>query len=140
MSQNKTQKTTQSAAQFINDIADPGKRADCKALAKMMRAATGKNAKMWGSSIVGFGTYDYKYDSGREGSHLVVGFSPRAQNLSIYIMPGFGRFGPLMSRLGKHKTGRSCLYIKNLQDVDRKVLQLLIEKSVKYMRGRYYTY
>jgi len=140
MSENKTQKTTQSAARFIDNIADPRKRADCKALAKMMRAATGKNAKMWGTSIIGYGTYDYRYESGREGNFMLVGFSPRAQNLSIYIMPGFNRFKPLLSRLGKYKTGRSCLYINSLQDVDRKVLQLLIENSVKCMCSKYNTY
>ena len=140
MAENKTKATKASTAAFINGIADAKRRAECKAVAKMMRAATGKNAKMWGTSIVGYGTYDYKYESGREGSFMITGFSPRAQNLTIYIMPGFTPFAALMNKLGKYKTGKSCLYIKKLEDVDQKVLQTLIERSVKWMRRKYHTY
>ncbi len=102
-----------------------------------MRAATGNQAKMWGTSIVGYGSYDYKYASGREGTWPICGFSPRAQNISIYIMPGFSRFRKLMNKLGKYKTGKSCLYIKQLGDVDQEVLQELIDSSVKEMRRMY---
>jgi hypothetical protein len=103
----------------------------------MMREATGKRAKMWGTSIVGFDKYDYKYESGRCGTFMLTGFSPRAQNISVYIMPGFKKFGALMKKLGKHKTGKSCLYIKRLADVDQKVLSRLIKESVKEMRRIY---
>ena len=137
MAELKTRKTTRSVTDFLNGVADKQKRADCKAIAKMMRAASGKRAKMWGASIVGYGSYHYKYASGREGDFFECGFSPRAQNISIYIMPGFKGFGPLMKKLGKHKTGKSCLYIKRLADVDEAVLAKLIEESVKTMRRKY---
>ena len=106
----------------------------------MIRAATGKNAKMWGTSLIGYGTYDYQYASGREGSFFVAGFSPRAQNIAIYIMSGFGEHASLMKKLGRHKTGKSCLYIKKLDDVNLRVLQSLIERSVKYMQKTYKCY
>jgi len=105
-----------------------------------MRAATGKNAKMWGSSMVGYGRYDYRYASGREGTYFVTGFSPRAQNIVVYIMPGFSHFGVLMNKLGRYKTGKSCLYIRCLKDVHVDTLNALIEGSVKYMRKNYVTY
>ena len=137
MSDLKTKQTTQSVADFLNTIEDKTKRADCRVVAKLMREATGKRARMWGTSLVGFGTYDYKYSSGREGSWPLVGFSPRKQNLTLYIMPGFSKFDELMSRLGKYKTGKSCLYIKTLDDVDQKKLKALIDGSVKYMKRKY---
>lgn len=140
MAENKTRRTKSSVADFLNGIADIKRRADCKSVAKMMRAVTGKNAKMWGSSIVGFGTYDYKYASGREGSFFLCGFSPRAQNLVIYVMSGFSQHKSLMTRLGKYSTGKSCLYVKNLDDINSKLLQSLTERSVKYMRKTYTTY
>ena len=102
-----------------------------------MRKATGKRAKMWGPSIVGYGQYHYKYDSGREGDFILTGFSPRKQNLVVYIMPGFSPFASLMKRLGKYKTGKSCLYIRKLDDIDESVLDQLISKSVQLMRERY---
>ncbi len=92
---------------------------------------------MWGTSIVGFGTYDYKYASGRQGTWPLVGFSPRSRNLTLYIMPGFSSFDKLMGQLGKYKTGKSCLYIKSLQDVDQKRLKALIHGSVKIMKRMY---
>jgi hypothetical protein len=137
MAELKTKPTGVSVTAFIKEIADPEQRADCRAIAKMMRAASGKRAKMWGSSIVGYGSYDYKYASGREGTFMECGFSPRAQNISIYIMPGFSKFGSLMKKLGKHKTGKSCLYIKRLGDVDTDVLATLIDESVRAMRKKY---
>lgn len=136
MAKNKTQPTTASVTEFVASIADSKKRADCKRIAKMMRAATGKRAKMWGPSIVGYGSYDYRYASGREGTFMETGFSPRAQNIAIYIMPGFAPYKALMKRLGKHKTGKSCLYVKRLDDVDTAVLEELIRESVVEMRRR----
>ncbi len=137
MAELKTKKTSASVAAYLNAITDKQKRSDCKAVAKMMRDATGKRARMWGGSLVGYGSYDYKYASGREGTWFVCGFSPRAQNITIYIMPGFSGFKKLMNKLGKYKTGKSCLYIKKLQDVDQKTLGELITGSVKEMRRRY---
>ncbi len=114
-------------------------RADAKKVAAMMRRATRKRARMWGPSIVGFGSYHYRYASGREGDFMITGFSPRKQALTVYIMPGFSRFSKLMSRLGNYRTGKSCLYIKRLADVDEDVLNQLIEESVAYMRAHYET-
>ncbi len=100
---------------------------------------TRRPPRLWGTSIVGFGTYHYKYDSGREGSHLITGFANRKQSLTLYIMGGFAEFDDLMARLGPHKTGKSCLYIKDLDDIDMKVLRQLVRKSVAYMRKTYPT-
>ena len=133
----KTRATTAKVSDFLAGIKDSQKRADCKAIGAMMRKATGKRAKMWGSSIVGYGSYHYAYASGREGDWMECGFSPRAQNISVYIMPGFKPFNGLLKKLGKYKTGKSCLYIKRLDDVDRTVLEKLIVESVKEMRRRY---
>jgi hypothetical protein len=137
MTENKTKPTSASVTEFVNAIEDPQKRADARKVAAMMRRATGKRAKMWGSSIVGYGTYHYRYDSGREGDFLLTGYSPRKQALTVYILAGFERFGPLMKKLGKYKTGKSCLYIKRLADVDENVLEQLINESVDYMRANY---
>lgn len=137
MAENKTKKNTASVASYLNAIDDPRKRSDAKKVAAMMRRATGKRARMWGSSIVGFGEYHYKYESGREGDWALVGFSPRKQNLVVYIMPGFDNFPALMKKLGKYKTGKSCLYLNKLDDVDHAVLEKLIGDSVKVMRKRY---
>lgn len=140
MAENKTKATKVSVAEFVNSIEDRQKRADARKVAAMMRRATGKRAKMWGPSIVGYGTYHYKYESGREGDFMITGFSPRRQALTVYILAGFGRFDTLMGKLGKYKTGKSCLYIKRLSDVDEKVLEKLIDGSVKYMRKNYETW
>jgi len=140
MAENKTKATKASVTEFMNSIEDPQKRADARKVAAMMRRVTGKRARMWGSSIVGYGSYHYKYASGREGDFMVAGFSPRKQALAVYIMAGFGRFEALMSKLGKYKTGKSCLYIKRLSDVDEKVLEKLIAGSVEYMRKTYETW
>ena len=137
MAELKTKKTSASVAAYLNAITDKQKRSDCKAVARMMRGATGKRARMWGGSLVGYGSYDYKYASGREGTWFTCGFSPRAQNITIYIMPGFSGFKKLMNKLGKYKTGKSCLYTKKLEDVDQKTLEKLIAGSVKEMRRRY---
>ena len=139
MAELKTKQNNASVNAFLAAIEDRQQRADAKKVSAMMRTATGSRARMWGESIVGFGSYHYKYASGQEGDWPIVGFSPRKQNLSIYIMPGFGQFDKLTAKLGKHKTGRSCLYIKRLADVDETVLRKLIDGSVKRMRKRYET-
>ena len=135
--QNKTTENKADVDQFLNTVKDEQKKADCQELKSMMERITNKPAKMWGASIVGFDTYHYKYASGREGKFMKVGFSPRAQNLTVYIMPGFDRYTALMAQLGKHKTGKSCLYIKRLEDVDRDVLEKLIKGSFDYMTNKY---
>ena len=139
MAELKTKKNNASVTAFINSIDDKQQRADARRIAAMMRQATGSRAKMWGTGIVGFGSYHYKYASGQEGDWPLVGFSPRKQNLSLYIMPGFSGFAGLMKKLGKYQTGKSCLYIKRLDDVDNKVLEELIDVSVKHMRNKYDT-
>ena len=134
---NKTVANQASATEFMKGVEDERKRKDSRALAKMMREITGKNAKMWGSSIVGFGTYHYRYESGREGDFMITGFSPRKQNLTVYVMNGFEPYRAQLKRLGKHKLGKSCLYLKSLDDVDLEVLRGILEHSVADMRKRY---
>ncbi|GAA4855950.1 DUF1801 domain-containing protein [Luteimonas vadosa] len=137
MAELKTKPGTESVAAFIDAVEDEGKRKDCKALVAMMRKATGCKPVLWGGAMVGFDRYRYRYDSGREGEWFIVGFAPRKQTLSVYIMPGFEAFSELRAKLGKHSTGRSCLYIKRLADVDMDVLEALIEASVVVMRTRH---
>lgn len=139
MAENKTKPTKKSVTAFIKDIQDEQMRRDARKVAAMMREATGTRAKMWGASIVGFGEYHYKYASGREGDFMITGFSPRKQALTLYVIPGFRHFEALMGKLGKYKTGKSCLYIRRLSDVDEQVLKRLITASVKYMREHYET-
>ena len=139
MAELKTKPTRASVTAFVNAIDDPAKRRDVKKIAAMMRRATGKRPKMWGSSMVGYGHYEYRYDSGHSGEYFVTGYAPRKQALTVYIMSGFSPFGPLMKKLGKYKTGKSCLYIKRLDDVDEGVLEELITRSVTEMRKRYKT-
>ncbi len=139
MAENKTKPTKLSVTAFMNGIEDPAMRRDARKVSAMMRKATGSRARMWGSNIVGFGEYHYKYDSGREGDFMIAGFSPRKQALTLYVIPGFKPFAPLMKKLGKYKTGKSCLYIKRLSDVDEDVLAKLIGESVKLMRKKYET-
>ena len=136
-SANKTKPTSVSVASFIAALGDPTKRGDAKALVKLMQGATGEKPKMWGPSIIGFGSYHYKYESGREGDMPIVGFSPRKPAIVLYIMLGLGNSKALLDKLGKHKTGKGCLYIKTLADVDLKVLEQLIVKSVKAVRAKY---
>jgi hypothetical protein len=139
MAENKTKPTKRSVTAFINGIDDKQKRADVKKVAAMMRKATGARAVMWGPGIVGYGQYHYQYASGREGDFMVTGFSPRKQALTVYIIPGFNPFDSMMKKLGKYKTGKSCLYINRLSDVDESVLERLIWASVKHMRKNYET-
>jgi hypothetical protein len=118
---------------FIGAIPDEMRREDCRTLVEMMRVATHSEPKMWGPAIVGFGQYHYKYDSGREADWFLAGFSPRKSALTLYIMAGFDRYDGIMARLGKYKTGKSCLYIKKLSDIDLDVLRELVNESVKHM-------
>lgn len=137
MAKNKTVETSMSVTTFLNGVEPAQKRKDAKAIAALMRKASGKRAKMWGATMVGYGRYHYKYDSGREGDALRIGFSPRKSNIAIYIMPGFTGFKGLLKKLGKHKTGSSCLYINKLDDVDIDVLNEIIVKSLKIMDKKY---
>jgi hypothetical protein len=130
----KTKATEVSPVDFLNQISEEQRRQDCFTVLEMMRAATGAEPKMWGSSILGFGHYRYKYSSGEENDWFLTGFSPRKANLTLYLMGGFNENQSLLERLGKFKTGKGCLYIKKLQDVDLSVLQRLIEQSVQRMR------
>lgn len=133
----KTKPTQQSVTAFINSVENDTRRADAKQLLKIFKATTGMPAKMWGPSIIGFGTYHYRYESGREGDWMLAGFSPRKGNLALYIMSGFSHYEALLKKLGKHKTGASCLYINKLADIDPEVLRQLISTSVKYMQEKY---
>ena len=133
----KTQKTDASVTDFLNAVDHEGKRKDSFALLELMREITGEEPAMWGPSIVGFGTYKYKYASGREGEWPVVGFSPRKRTLTLYIMPGFARYEALLADLGKYKTGKSCLYINKLKDVDQDTLRELVQQSVRHMQEAY---
>jgi hypothetical protein len=119
---------------FLGGIADAQRRADCRTLVRLMKAATGAAPKMWGPSIIGFGSYRFRYASGRLGEWFLTGFAPRKNDLTLYIMPGFSAYSRLLARLGKHKTGRSCLHIKRLADVDLDVLDQLIGESVEHTR------
>ena len=131
MAELKTKKTDASVEEFIDSVEDETKREDCRTLVKLMSKVTKQPAAMWGSSIIGFGSYDFKYASGREGTWMQTGFSPRKQNLTLYIMDGFSNYDEYLSQLGKHSTGKSCLYVKRLEDIDMKVLEKMIRESVK---------
>lgn len=131
MAELKTKVNDQPVTAFLDSVADEDRRQDCYTILEIMKKATRAEPKMWGDSIVGFGSYHYTYASGREGDWLLTGFSPRKQNLTLYIMSGFSDFEELLSRLGKHKTGKGCLYIKKLTDVDLAVLEELIDRSVR---------
>jgi Domain of unknown function (DU1801) len=130
-SANKTQPTDQSVTGFLNAVSHPTRRADGLALDALFRSVTGFDPVMWGPSIVGYGRYHYTYASGRQGDFLATGFSPRKASLSIYIMPGYGVFGDIMARLGKHKTGRSCVYVNKLANIDLDVLGELIRAGLR---------
>ncbi|HSZ61136.1 MAG TPA: DUF1801 domain-containing protein [Terriglobales bacterium] len=136
MADNKTKPTKLSVAAFIAAIIDPARRADTKALIKMMQSATGEKPQMWGSSIIGFGSYHYRYESGREGDMPLIGFSPRKAATVLYNLIGSSDCKALLVKLGKHTTGKGCLYIKKLSVVDPQVLEAMIVKSVAAMRVR----
>ena len=135
MSDLKTRPTGASVEAFLRDIDDETKRKDCRAVLKMMKQATGAKPKMWGESIVGFGSYHYKYASGREGDWFLTGFAPRKRNLTLYIMSGFAEYDALLSRLGKYKTGKSCLYVNKIEDIDLQTLRELVEQSVEHLKS-----
>lgn len=137
MSGNKTVETDASVENFIHSVDKEQTRRDCWDLIAMMQEITGCQPKMWGSSMIGFGSYHYKYESGREGDMLVTGFSPRKAALALYVMPGFEAFEKKLEKLGSYKTGKSCLYLKNLEVVDRDVLHEIISTSVDIMKSRY---
>lgn len=137
MAENKTRETDASVDAFLDGVANEQRREDCRAVVELMAEVSGEPAKMWGKSIIGFGTYHYRYESGREGDLMRVGVSPRARELTLYIMPGFSNYGDLMSRLGAHRTGKSCLYIKRLSDVDLDVLRTLIAASLEALSARW---
>lgn len=137
MTELKTQVNDADVMEFLHQIEDEAKQKDALRVLEMMKEITGEPAKMWGKSIVGFGTYHYKYASGREGDWMATAFSPRKANLTIYIMPGFEKYPELMEKLGKYKTGRSCLYLKKLEDVDEKILRKLIKKGYEDIRKMY---
>ena len=130
----KTKVNDASVMEFLNSVADEQKRDDCFEILKMMKQVTKEEPKMWGESIVGFGSYHYKGKSGREGDWMLTGFSPRKQNLTLYLMGGFDTHADLLNNLGKFSTGAGCLYIKTLNDVDRKVLKDLVQASVRRMK------
>jgi len=133
MAELKTQPTGSSVKDFIDGIKDDARRRDCRTIMKIMRKATKARPKMWGGNIVGYGKYRYKYASGREGEWFTAGFAPRAQNVTLYIMSGFGEYQTLMKKLGKHTKGKSCLHIKRLEDIDLTVLEELVERSVRHV-------
>lgn len=135
MAEVKTKKTDDSVTDFLNKVENEKKRADSFAILNLMQEITGEEPKMWGTSIVGFGDYHYKYESGREGDWFLAGFSPRKQNLTLYIMAGFDEYDQLLEKLGKHAIGKSCLYIKKLEDVDQEVLKELVSRSVEHMKA-----
>jgi hypothetical protein len=132
----KTTKTDASVAEFLATVADERRRSDAQALCALMTEVTGVQPAMWGPSIVGFGSYKYEYGSGRRGEWLTVGLSPRKQNLTLYLAAGIDRFPELLGRLGKHTTGKGCLYLKRLSDVDLDVLRQLVGEAFTGLDGR----
>lgn len=133
----KTKPTTASVTAYLNAIEDESRRRDCKALAALMRKVTGCRPRMWGPSIVGFGSYHYTYASGHEGDSCVLGFSSRKADITVYLVPGFAGAEPLLAKLGKHRTGKGCLYLKRLDGVDMAVLEQLLVRSVEETRRRF---
>lgn len=130
----KTQRNSASVKEFLDKVPDERRRKDARAVSAIMEEVTGEKPAMWGASMVGFGSYHYKYASGQEGDWPLVSFSPRKDSLTLYIMPGFREYAGLLEKLGKHKTGRSCLHIKSLDDVHLPTLKTLVRQSVKHMK------
>ena len=122
---------------FIDDLRDEQQKADCKKLITIFRKASGAKPKMWGNSIIGFGKYHLVYESGREFDWMLCGFSPRKGKMSLYIMTGFAKYGDYLQKLGKHKTGKSCLYLKSLADADEDVLFNMVKDSCDYLKNKY---
>jgi Domain of unknown function (DU1801) len=138
--QNKTQVTTVAPADFLATVEPERRRLEGIELLAFFEQVTGLQAQMWGASLIGFGRYQYKYASGREGEYFLTGFSPRKGALTIYIMPGYRDMGEKLERLGKHKTGKSCLYLNKLADVDMRVLEEIVADGIAYMRENYTTF
>ncbi len=136
MPENKTQATKANVAEFIDVLTDPTRRSDAKALVELMQRASGEKPKLWGPSIVGFGSYHYKYDSGREGDMPLISFSPRKTALVLYSMLAHAEANAVLAKLGRHTSGKGCLYLKKLADVDKKVLETLIKNAVAHHRAR----
>ena len=137
MAELKTTPTNEDVDAFVNSVEDEQKRNDCRRIIKIMSELSGEQPKMWGPSIVGFGTYHYRYATGREGDWMLTGFSPRKQALTLYIMSGLKDFEKMLSTLGKYKTGKACLYIKKLDDIDESVLRNLIRASIDKLKKIY---
>jgi hypothetical protein len=136
MAELKTKQTDESVTAFLNTIEEEQKRKDSFEVLKMMKQATGLPAKMWGPAIIGFGSYHYKYDSGHEGDMCIIGFSPRKQNITLYILNSDPAMPGLLEKLGKHKTGKGCLYIKKLSDVNTDVLREIIKTGFDYRKTK----
>lgn len=132
-----TQRNSNSVEAFLHAISDEQKRADAFEFLELFKNTTGFEPEMWEESIIGFGSYHYVYASGREGDWMLTGFSPRAKNFSLYIMSGFSRFDSLLAKLGKHKTGKACLYVNKWDDVNAEALEEMIRASVAYMKEKY---
>jgi len=137
MTEQKTKPTAQSVEDFISKIENEQVRDDCYILIKLMKKITGSKPVLWGPSIIGFGKYHYKYDSGHEGYSCLAAFSPRKPNITVYILPDFTQREALLKKLGKHKASKGCLYFKKLEDIDTGILEQLIEYSVKYTQKKY---
>lgn len=137
MAENKTKPTAQSVTDFIASVENPKRRADAEVLDAMFRRVTGWQPRMWGATLIGYGEYHYTYESGRTGDFLAAGFSPRKANLVLYIMPGYAEFGHIMERLGKHKLGKSCLYVNKLADVDMAVVEELARAGIDDLAARW---
>lgn len=136
MAENKTKPTAASVSAFVAAIGDAAKRADAQVIVTLMQAATGEKPVLWGPSIIGFGSHRYRTDAGREGDMPIVAYSPRAAAHGLYIMPGFAKSEALLAKLGKHRTGKSCLYVNKLADIDMSVLKTLIHASVSHKRAK----
>ena len=137
MSELKTRPSHKSVEKFLTDVQNERRREDARVIMRLMEEVTGESPVMWGDSIVGFGRYHYRYESGREGDWFLTGFSPRKANLSLYIMSGFSGYEKLLGRLGKHKRGQSCLYVTRLENIDLEVLRRLVKESVEAVKRRY---
>jgi hypothetical protein len=133
MAELKTQKNEADVIAYLNSIEHDKRREDCFVVLEIMKQVTGEEPKMWGSSIVGFGDYHYKYESGREGDWFLTGFAPRKNALTLYIMAGFDGYGELLSKLGKYKTGKACLYVNKIENIDLEILRELVAKSAEHV-------
>ena len=138
--ENKTKQTKVSPEEFVASVENDRRREDAERLLKIFSETTNLAPRMWGPSLIGYGKYHYKYESGREGDFLMTGFSPRKSSLVVYIMPGYLDLDDKLARLGKHKLGKSCLYINKLADIDEAVLREIIDYGVQYMRANYETW